>query len=352
MSTVDDSLTRLRIYQSMRLIRRTEEVLMAEYHPADEMRCPIHFCVGQEAAPAALGLSLKKDDTIISHYRSHGYYLAKGAPLAAMVAEFYGKATGANGGLAGSMELAHHENHFYSGAIVAGPTGLGVGSAFAQKYLGSDAITVAVFGDGAMDEGVSYEAINVAVLYQLPVLFLCENNQYAAHTPLANRTRASSITARASSFAIETSRIEDADPEALYRRLATIVAAVRRDRQPFFLEIGTYRFCGHVGPESDDAIGYRPADEVQRRTNADPLRFLRTAIEGGGSRAELERIDAEIEAEIVRAIDSAKKAPFPDLAWARSVVLANTYDPVVKDLIEGPVAQFSGAQSETKLAPY
>src|SRR5712691_2828014 len=108
------------LYQMMYLIRRVEEVLMAEYHPADEMRCPIHFCVGQEAMPAALACLVRPKDVLMSHYRSHGYYLAKGAPLEAMVCEFYGKAAGANGGVAGSMELASHEHSFYSGAIVGG----------------------------------------------------------------------------------------------------------------------------------------------------------------------------------------------------------------------------------------
>ena len=113
-----------RLYRLARLIRRVEEVLAAEYHPADQMRCPMHFCTGQEAMPAALAQLLRPEDHLVSHYRSHGYYLAKGAPLDAMVAEFYGKATGSNSGIAGSMELGSHEHNFYSGAIVAGPIGL------------------------------------------------------------------------------------------------------------------------------------------------------------------------------------------------------------------------------------
>jgi TPP-dependent pyruvate/acetoin dehydrogenase alpha subunit len=336
----------------MRRIRRMEEALIAEYHPADEMRCPIHFCVGQEAAPAALGLTLRRDDVIVSHYRSHGYYMAKGAPLTAMVAEFYGKATGSNSGLAGSMELAHHESRFYSGAIVGGPAGLAIGSAFAQKYLRSPAITVAVFGDGAMDEGVGYEAINLAVLRQLPVLFLCENNRYAAHTSLSNRTRAPSITGRAGAFGIETAITDDSDPTALFKRIAAIVTSVRNDHRPVFLEVGTYRFCGHVGPECDDDMEYRPAKEITQQMDADPLKALRKRIESTDARTDLAIIDAEIEAEIMNAIADAKAAEFPDYAWAQSIIIAGTYDPIVKELIEGAVSEFKGAQSESKLAPY
>src|SRR5579871_6343527 len=145
------------LYAMMYLVRRAEEMLMAEYHPADQMRCPIHFCVGQEAMPAALSGQLRSADVLMSHYRSHGYYLAKGAPLEAMVGEFYGKANGSNSGVAGSMELASHECHFYSGAIVGGSLLIPLGSAFAQKYRGSDEISVAVMGDGSFDEGITYE---------------------------------------------------------------------------------------------------------------------------------------------------------------------------------------------------
>ena len=303
----------------MQRIRRIEEALIEAYHPANEMRCPIHFCVGQEAAPAALGMALHPDDVIYSHYRSHGYYMAKGASLAAMVAEFYGKQTGSNGGVAGSMELADHANHIYSGAIVGGMVGLAVGQAFAQKYLGGGAITIAAFGDGAMDEGINYEAINLAVLKQLPVLFLCENNLYAAHTPIAVRAGAAGIVQRAAAFGIE---------------------------------VETYRFCGHVGPERDDGLNYRPEAEVKARKAADPLLALRRKLERSAAHNQLGAIDAKIEAEIVDAIAAARKAPFPDIAWAKTIVNSGNYDPVVKDLIEGSVGDFRGAQSESKLAPY
>ena len=342
----------LDLYRSMQRIRRVEEALIEAYHPANEMRCPIHFCVGQEAAPAALGMALGPDDVIYSHYRSHGYYMTKGASLEAMVAEFYGRQTGANGGVAGSMELADHEHHIYSGAIVGGMAGLAIGQAFAQKYLGESAITVAVFGDGAMDEGINYEAISLAVLKQLPVLFLCENNFYAAHAPVAVRTRAPSLTGRAAAFGIEAETIPDSDPDLLRTRVAAIVDGVRRNSRPFFLEIETYRFCGHVGPESDDAMAYRPLEEIQARKAADPLQALRRKLEASSAHNQLGAIDAKIEAEIVEVIAAARRAPFPDPAWAKTIVSADSYDPLVKELIEGAVGEFRGAQSESKLAPY
>jgi pyruvate dehydrogenase E1 component alpha subunit len=336
----------------MQRIRRIEEALIAEYHPADEMRCPIHFCVGQEATPAALGLTLIKGDAIYSHYRSHGYFLAKGSSMQAMVAEFYGKSTGANKGMAGSMELADHGNHFHSGAIVGGAAGLAVGHAFAQKYLGEKTISIAVFGDGAMDEGVNYEAFNLAVLHDLPVLFLCENNGYAAHTPLAQRSRAQSVHSRAAAFGIDTESLLDRDPVRLQTAIAECVAGVRGQSRPLFLEIDTYRFCSHVGPEDEDWMRYRPADEVASRRAADPLLALRKSLIGAGLEADILGIDAAIEAEVRGSIAAAKSAQFPNGPWSRSIVCTGTYDPVVGELIEGAIAEFRGAQGETKLGPY
>lgn len=343
---------RFLLYQLMLRIRTVEEGLIKEYHPLDQMRCPIHFCVGQEAAPAALGLILQRHDVISCHYRSHGYYLAKGAPLDAMVAEFYGKASGSNGGAGGSMELAHHDSKIYSGAIVGGTVGIAVGSAFAQKYRRGSDVTVAVFGDGAMDEGIAYEAINLAALRQLPVLFLCENNGYAAHTSVANRTRACSFAARAAAFGVDADRIEDRNPEALYARLRDIVATMRIDRRPFFLEVETYRLCGHVGPKSDDDLGYRPVDEIAERLASDPLGALRERLVATLDAQALLSVERAAEAEIAAAIEAAKRAEFPDRGWARSIVASETYDPIVTELIEGAVGDFRGAQSEAKLAPY
>jgi TPP-dependent pyruvate/acetoin dehydrogenase alpha subunit len=344
--------TLLSLCRSMLRIRRVEEALIEEYHPADQMRCPIHFCVGQEAAPAALGMLLQPGDVISTHYRSHGYYLAKGAPLDAMVAEFYGKDTGSNRGLGGSMELAHHDSNLFSGAIVGGTAGLAIGSAFAQKYVGSKSITVAVFGDGAMDEGVMYESLNLAALKGLPVLFLCENNGYAAHTALATRARTLSPAQRAAAFAVPTEVVKDADPELLHECMAAAVRRVRDGEGPVFLEVETYRFCGHVGPEGDDQLGYRPADEISSRLAADPLALLCKRVGEVWPSEALQKFEREINAEIATAIERAKAAPFPAIDVPLSSVSANTYDPVVREFVDGAVSQFKGNQSEAKLAPY
>jgi pyruvate dehydrogenase E1 component alpha subunit len=349
----DTASLHLRLYRAMRRIRRAEEILMEEYHPANEMRCPVHFCVGQEASPAALSLLLRDSDVVMTHYRSHGYYLAKGAPLPAMVAEFYGKATGSNRGLGGSMELAHHDHRFYSGAIVGGPPALAVGAAFAQKYRGADAITLAVFGDGGMDEGVVYESFNLAALHRLPLLFLCENNGYAAHTPIDRRLITTDLAARARAFGVAAERIADADPLALHARLAAVVGEIRGGRGPRFVELETYRFCGHVGPEGDDELGYRRPEEVAQRKRRDPLTLLRArAIAAGVAETELAETEAAIDDEIYQAVAAAKKAPFPDFSVVIEAVAANSYGPAAGKMIEGPVGRFEGAQAETRLEPF
>lgn len=339
----------LALYRMARLIRRTEEVLAAEYHPADQMRCPMHFCTGQEAMPAALAQLLRPHDHLASHYRSHGYYLAKGAPLAAMVAEFYGKASGSNSGIAGSMELGSHEHHFYSGAIVAGPIGLALGSAFAQRYRRSKAISVAVMGDGAMDEGVTYESINLAVIWQLPLLVICENNGYAAYTRLARRA-ASALHPRARAFGMRAGSYDGNNPALLLSQLKPVIADIRAGKGPYFFEIETYRIAGHVGPEGDGDMGYRPAKEVERWKRRDPVKSARQAVLASGVAAKsIAELDCAIEAEVAEAVRVAKAAPFPKPGSAERQIASNTYSPVVREFASAPAGDFDAWQAETRL---
>src|SRR6476659_5034272 len=234
MPVSDSPQTRLALYRTMYLIRRAEEILMAEYHPADQMRCPMHFCVGQEAMPSALARVIRRSDILMSHYRSHGYYLAKGAPLEAMVAEFYGKKTGANLGIAGSRELASPDHNFSSGAIVGGSLYMPLGGAFAQKYRGVDDISVSVVGDGVFDEGITYEVFNLAALHHLPMLIICENNKYAAHTAIERRQAQPKLAERARVFGLPSEQLDGNDCELLLRMLERVVPAIRAGKGPHF----------------------------------------------------------------------------------------------------------------------
>jgi TPP-dependent pyruvate/acetoin dehydrogenase alpha subunit len=353
MSTKATSLqTSHRLYRMMYLVRRTEEVLMKEYHPADEMRCPIHFCVGQEAMPAALAGVLRRKDVLMSHYRSHGYYLAKGASLDAMVCEFYGKAAGSNGGVAGSMELASHDHSFYSGAIVGGSLLIPLGSAFAQQYRGVDDISVSVMGDGSFDEGVTYEAFNLAALHKLPLLIICENNKYAAHTPVEKRLSTPLIAERARAFGLPVVQLDGNDPELLLTALERVVPDIRAGKGPRFIEIETYRHCAHVGPDSDDALKYRPAEELARWKARDPVVMLRKRLAEAGGTGEIARLEAEVEAQIKAAVETAKRAKFPDFQAMLASNWSGEYAAVAARFISGTAATFEGGQSEARLGPF
>ena len=341
------------LYRLMKLIRRTEEILIDEYHPADEMRCPIHFCVGQEATPAALAQVLRPDDVLASHYRSHGYYLAKGGSLRAMVAEFYGKATGANGGLAGSMELGAHDLHFSSGAIVGGSVLIPLGSAFAQKYRGGDGISVSVLGDGALDEGVVYEVMNLAALHRLPVLFICENNGYAAHTPVERRAASTKLAGRAEAFGVPARKLDGNDALLLLRELKAAESTVRSGGGPAYVEVLTYRYCAHVGPGDDQALGYRTDAEIETWRKRDPIvKLWDTLVEAGAEAKDLLEIDRAVDLEVRAAIAAAKAAPWPTLDDALAANWSNTYSPAVTRFITDVSGEFKGGQSETRLAPY
>jgi TPP-dependent pyruvate/acetoin dehydrogenase alpha subunit len=343
--------TRLRLYRMAYLIRRTEETLMAEYHPADEMRCPIHFCVGQEAMPAALALLLRRADVLMSHYRSHGYYLAKGAALEAMVAEFYGKATGSNRGVAGSMELGSHDQNFYSGAIVGGSLVMPLGAAFAQRYRGVDDISVAVIGDGAFDEGTTYEMLNLAALHHLPLLVVCENNRYAAHTPIERRLT-TPLLDRVAAFGLDTESHDGNDAELLLRVTGRLIADIRGGGGPRFLEVETYRLCGHVGPGDDAALGYRSREEIERWRKRDPVSALRGLIAGSLEATDLERLEAEIDARIHAAVTAAKRAEFANFSEIVATNWSGEYGAAVRRFVHDPTPTFQGGQPEARLGPF
>jgi TPP-dependent pyruvate/acetoin dehydrogenase alpha subunit len=342
----------LHLYRMMYLIRRTEEVLMAEYHPANEMRCPMHFCVGQEAMPAALSLVLRRQDVLMSHYRSHGYYLAKGAPLPAMIAEFYGKATGANKGVAGSMELGAHDHSFYSGAIVGGSLVIPLGAAFAQRYRGADDISVAVMGDGVFDEGPTYEMFNLAALHRLPLLIICENNRYAAHTPIERRQADTRLSERVKTFGLPTERLDGNDPHALLGALERLVPRIRGGAGPHFVEIETYRLCGHVGPGDDAEMGYRSREELEAWRARDPVTTLRGRLAASVPPLQLKELEAEVEADIASALAAAKRAAFPDFADLVDTNWSGQYGPAVDRFVHSATFAFEGGQAEARLGPF
>jgi pyruvate dehydrogenase E1 component alpha subunit len=346
--------TLLALLRQMLRLRRTEEALLREYHPADEMRCPIHFCVGQEAVPAALSLLVRVDDYMLSHHRSHGYYFAKGAPLRELFAEIYGKATGANGGKAGSQDISHHASRFYSGAILAGAVSIAVGVALGLQFKKSTSIAVSGFGEGASDEGAFWEAMNYAGLCRLPILFVCENNRYATFSDQLKRQASDNMCERVTTFGVRATRIFGNDAALVYRTLGQEVQRIREGKGPALVEAYTYRWNSHVGPEDDGLNNYRSAEEMAFWKENCPIRLLREKLVEAGhlSESDLARLEAEAAQEIADCFRFAKESPFPEapdwgsINWASGAPVA---DKLLGTQSGGDFDQF---QADARLAPY
>ena len=293
----------IQAYHLMYLIRCTEEEIVERYHRDEKMRCPTHLSIGQEGASVGVTMALRSDDHVYSSHRSHGPYLAKGGNLEAMIAELHGKETGCTGGWGGSMHLADES----VGLMGASPTvgdciSLAVGSAMAFKLDGTSRVAVAFFGDAAVETGQFWEAVNFAALKRLPIMFICENNLYATATHISQRQPPGPIYDRVKGF-MWSCRVEDEDVEAVYR-----AAQSCRNAQPGFLEIGTYRYREHVGPNYDWDMGYRTEEEVLAHVARDPLHAIRRKL----SEKDVSTIEDEIKKCVVTAFDRAIAAPWPE----------------------------------------
>ena len=312
--------TALALYRFMLRLRMCEEALAREYHPADEMRCPVHFCVGQEAVPAALSLLLRPSDYLYSHHRSHGYYLAKGAPMDRLFAELYGKATGANGGLAGSQDISYPQARFYSGAILGGATAIAAGSALASKLNGTGEVVVAGFGEAATDEGIFWETVNYATVAKLPLVLVCENNKYSVFSPILKRTALDNISERIRGFGMASDRVFGNDAPLAHRTLAAALERARSGAGPAFVEAYTYRWSGHYGPVPDDPVGYREPGELEAWKKNCPIDLLEAELRRRGLIDDAQRrsLVAENQREIETAFRFAKESPFPQAPdWRR-----------------------------------
>ncbi|OGQ05134.1 MAG: hypothetical protein A3F82_02105 [Deltaproteobacteria bacterium RIFCSPLOWO2_12_FULL_44_12] len=308
------------LYRFMLRLRRCQEALIKEYYPADEMRCPVHFCIGQEASPAALSLLLSQSDYLLSHHRCHGYYLAKGGSMNALFAEIYGRATGANGGIAGSQDISVHDLNFFSGAILSGSVAIAVGVALGFQTKALRSVAVTAFGDGATDQGIFWEAINYAVLRRLPLVFVCENNRYSTYAPLSKRQGKENISERVQSFGMNVKTVFGNDVALLYSVFSNAIEEAREGRGPCFIEAFTYRWNAHVGPGEDDYLGYRSVAEREFWKKNCPIALLEKQMVGQNlmdSKIK-EKMIVEIDQEIATAFQFAKESPFPHLKeWSQ-----------------------------------
>ena len=307
-----------RIYRSLRLIRRVEERI-AEIYPSDKIKSPVHLSIGQESVAVGVCDPLRETDVVSGTYRGHATYLAKGGSAAGLLAELYGKATGCASGKGGSMHLVGMEQHILGTSAVVGTTiPLAVGYALALKREGAGRVAVSFFGDGATEEGVFYESLNFAALHKLPVLFVCENNGYAIHTPLRKRWASDSLVERTATFGMPAALVADGDVFTIREETERALSAIRAGGGPAFLECRTYRWREHVGPGEDYDAGFRDRGELERWVSDDQLARV------GAMLAEAERrsIDDEIEAEIEAAVEFAEKSPFPSAAELETNVFA------------------------------
>ncbi|HUO44197.1 MAG TPA: thiamine pyrophosphate-dependent dehydrogenase E1 component subunit alpha [Burkholderiales bacterium] len=312
-----------KLHRFMLRLRQCEEALSREYHPADEMRCPVHFCIGQEAVPAALSLVLGQDDYLFCHHRSHGYYLAKDAPMRELFAELYGKKTGANGGIAGSQDISYAPRNFFSGAILGGAAAISVGTALSAQLRKNPAVTVAGFGESAMDEGIMWEAVSYAALCRLPLVFICENNKYSVFSPQLKRQAADNLSERAAAFGVKSVALFGNDVIKAHAAVKRAVDDAHNGGGPWFIEAYTYRWCGHYGPESDDIIGYRSEQEVEFWKANCPIALLEAEMKRNGLLTEAAKAEMirEIDAEIADAFRFAKSSDFPTIADWRALNL-------------------------------
>jgi pyruvate dehydrogenase E1 component alpha subunit len=302
-----------RLYRDMLRCRRLEERI-AELAEAREILTPVHLYLGQEAVAAGCCAALGKDDFIFGTHRSHGHYLCKGGALRPMVAEFFGKASGCSHGRGGSMHLIAIEYGLRGTTpIVASSIPMAAGAALACKARGDRRIAMTFFGDGAMEEGVFYETLNLAAVWNLPLVFVCENNFYSSHLPLRMRRKMDNLFEYARPFGVPSARLDGTNVMEVYRHAAAAVEHARAGRGPTFLECRTYRWRGHVGPAWEWELGIRQPEEVREWLARCPLKALAGHLTAHGLTrpGELEAIQREMDEEIEEAVRFARQAPYP-----------------------------------------
>jgi pyruvate dehydrogenase E1 component alpha subunit len=299
---------RLTLLGEMLRIRRFEERCV-ELYSSGEIRGFMHLCIGEEAVAVGVLQALDGADAVVSTYREHGHALARGVPMEAALAEMFGRSTGCSRGRGGSMHLFDATRRFYGGnAIVAGGIPVAVGLALADARLRRPTVTACLFGDGAAAEGEFHESLNLAALWRLPVVFCCENNQYAMGTALARSHAHTDLALRAASYGMRSWSVDGMDAVAVRDAARVAVDTARAGDGPCFLELRTYRFGAH---SMYDADRYRDRAEIARWRERDPVELLAAALRASGALDDSRReaLEAEIGAEIDRAVEAAGAGP-------------------------------------------
>lgn len=312
--------TLLNVYRTMQKIRVFEETMVDVYFegkmPAFDIGSgpvpgEMHLAAGQEPTAVGVCAHLRPDDTVTGPHRAHHIAIAKGVDLKKMAAEIFGKETGLGHGKGGHMHLFDTEHKFGCSGIVGAGLPPAAGAALAAKKMGQDSVAVSYFGEGAANQGSFHETLNISALWDLPVIFVCEDNAWAISVPKDKSTAIMDNSQRAAAYGIPGVRIEDNDVIAVYEAAGEAVDRARRGEGPTLLEIETHRYLGHF--QGDPEV-YRPEDEVEELKKKDPIKRLGQQLidQGMATQADLDKTHEEVKAEVDEAIEFARESPYPE----------------------------------------
>lgn len=312
----------LELYRQMFLIRRFEE-RAAEQYAYGKIGGFLHLYIGEEAVAVGAIHAMTERDHLVTHYRDHGYALAIGADPGEAMAELFGKATGTTKGRGGSMHMVHPERHFWGGyAIVAGHIPIATGIGLALKYQKQDTVAVCIFGDGSTNAGAFHEAMNMAAIWKLPVVFLCENNHYGMGTHHEYVSAVPQMATKALAYDMANEIVDGQDVLAMYEAMQRAIAHCKSGEGPYFLEAMTYRFRGHsmADPET-----YRDKDEVDVHRERDPLTLFKDQLlaEGKAGEEDFAEIEAQVEQILEDAVKFADESEFPEPSTIYDYVYAS-----------------------------
>jgi len=316
-------------YESMLLMRKFEEKA-GQLYGQQKIRGFCHLYIGQEAVLAGAMSVIKPEDSMITAYRDHAHAIAKGVSANAIMAELYGKATGCSKGKGGSMHMFSKEHHFYGGhGIVGGQIPMGAGVAFAEKYKKTGFVNITYMGDGAVRQGSMTETFNMAALWKLPVIFVCENNGYAMGTSLERTTVQTDIYKLGLPYGIPSSPVDGMDPAAVHKAMDEAVQRARAGEGPTFLEMRTYRYKGH---SMSDPQKYRTKDELESYKAKDPIELVKHTIlsESYADDKWFEEIDAKVKAEVEASVKFSEESPWPEASELYTDVYVEKDYPFIK----------------------
>ncbi len=315
----------------MQLIRQFELTAEEKYKMEGKIRGFFHAYVGQEAIAAGCMTATRQEDAFITGYRDHGLALSKGVSANACMAELYGKATGAAKGKGGSMHFFGIKQRFFGGhGIVGGQIGIGAGIAFAEKYKGTDNVVLTFFGDGAARQGVLHETFNLAMLWKLPVIFICENNNYAMGTSVERTSNVVDIYKLADSYEMPGDTVDGMSAEAVHDSVSRAVKRARGGEGPTLLEIKTYRYKGH---SISDPQKYRSKEEVEEYKGRDPIKQVLDTILAKklASQEQIDEIDKRVNETVAASVKYAEESPWPDDSEVLKDVYVDKNYPFITD---------------------